>query len=41
MCETGVGDISEDPLDCREEARHGNEPEWEKEIYCHIAKQNM
>ena len=30
VCETGVGGISEDPLDCRGGTRHGNAPEWGK-----------
>ena len=41
MCETRVRGISEDPLDCRRGAGHGNGPECREETDCVFAKQNV
>ena len=41
MCITGVGDISEDPLDCRVGVGHENGPEWGGVTHCVFAEQNV
>ena len=41
VCITGVGDISEDPLDCRVGVGHENGPEWGGVTHCVFAEQNV
>ena len=41
MCDTGLEDISEDPLDCRGGAGYGNVPEIRERTDCVFREKNV